>query len=299
MNIYSNVSGDLELLKRLDQDFFGLGISTSRLFHAEQVAKSKQISENTTEHLSDPYLKSDYDLFKIYHDLAIQSQSFFSDMVDNFKKNSDSYKSLTKISLLCQKKNCDILELVLDHAEDPVVKNALAAFAKEKDDNLDLNSELKSIAEAFESVRYNLTTSCNFIGFDNGFDLENNEKHLRFMSSRIDSTNTKQALLDFQNGLNQQESLLNSLHKTMLQVNDLPIPTVKLNVLMLAIRELHTITQGFQQKATLLNNSELNKVYENLPTIYDQYMGDVMKTIEETELQKHQDTNQYLKENGF
>jgi len=262
MDLYNQVTGDVEALKEFDKLLGGYGNQTVSYIRSCVEQNSRYDKPEPVIDGASPYFKTDYELFQEHHKILMQEFAATQYLLNEIISKKNDVKSIGKLSELCEKHNCaNIGELYVQKQDDAQVIQAFTEFQHELENDLSVKKNFNTFAKSFEAYKYNIDLCNQLSGLDQPFEIDQpNEKQLNFIAHS--GKNIKQTLLEFEKLLNQQHMTVDSLKKDANYTAQFPIATTDKNLFFTAATEVYVVQSSRYQDAISLIKKELKHTQE-------------------------------------
>ena len=297
MDLYKNVSGDVEAMQNFDNHLGGLGRHTvafilDRVETNSKHDKADRIIEGTSQ-----YFKSDYELFVEHHNLMMQEYEATQLHLRNILDKKNEIKSISKLTELCERHQCsNIGELYVEKQDDEYVIQCFIEFQHDLENNLNLKKSFNQFADSFEAYRYNMDYCNKLSGIDKPFTLEaSNETQL---NSIVNSNmGVKKTLLDYQSKLQAQQITVDNFKNDATFTALFPLATNDKNLFTTAATEIYVVQSPRYQDYLKVVKSELKVSQESGQNSFDKHYKEALnKDISEKD-KDHTQTHSLS--NGF
>lgn len=297
MDLYMNVSGDVDAMRQFDNILGGLGQDTisSTIKRVEANSKHDKI-ERVIEGTSE-YFKSDYELFVEHHKMLMEDYAATQIHLKSILDKKNDVKSIAKLSQLCEQHQCsNIGELFVEKQDNEHVRQTFLEFQKDMENNLNLKKSFNQFADSFEGYRYNLENCNKLSGLDKPFSLEGpNEKQLNFIANS--SLGVKQTLLDYQNKLQEQQITVDKFKNDASYTALFPLATNDKNLFTNAAIEIYVVQSPRYQDYLRVIKSELKTAQEYGGNIFDQHFKQSL--IKPEEIKQNEKSRTMILSNDF
>lgn len=262
MDLYKNVSGDIDAMKQFDKNLGGFGRNTVTTTRERVQINSKHEHVEREIEGASPYLKSDYELFVEHHNLLMQAYHATQFHLRNILEKKNEIKTIQKLSELCERHQCsNIAQLFVEKNDDEYVLQCFQDFQQDLDNNTNLRNDFNHFSDSFEAYRYNLEICNNLSGINKPFSLERpNDKQLNFIIHSHENLN--KTLMDYQKKIIEQQITVDQFKQDASFTALFPIATNDKNMFSIAATEVYVEQSPKYQDYLKVIKNELKDLSE-------------------------------------
>lgn len=276
MDLYKNVTGDIDAMISFDKTLGGFGQNTVNTTRERVQVNSKHEKIEREIEGASPYLKSDYELFIEHHNMLMQEYLATQLHLRNILEKKNEIKSIQKLSDLCERHQCsNIAQLFVEKNDDEYVLQCFQDFQQDLDNNINLRNDFNRFADSFEAYRYNMEICNKLSGIDQQFTLERpNYRQLNFIIHSHENIN--KTLLDYQAKIIEQQTTVDQFKHDASYTALFPIATNDKNMFSIAATEVYVEQSPKYQDYLKVIKNELKSLNETGKNIFSKHYQDTI-----------------------
>lgn len=276
MDLYKNVTGDLDAMITFDKILGGFGQNTVNNTRERVQINSKHEKVEREIEGASPYLKSDYELFVEHHNMLMQEYRATQLHLRNILEKKNEVKSIQKLADLCERHQCaNIAQLFVEKNEDEYVLQCFQDFQQDLENNNNLRKDFNRFSDSFEAYRYNMEICNKLSGIDQPFTLERpNDRQLNFIIHSHENIN--KTLLDYQAKIVEQQTTVDQFKQDASYTALFPIATNDKNMFSIAATEVYVEQSPKYQDYLKVIKNELKSINETGKNMFSQHYKDTI-----------------------